>query len=315
MVFTMIPLQSFGADLPFKDVPTGEWYYGDVKGAWETGLINGFEDNTFRPNENMTYAQAIKLASCMNQKYTTGSVTLANGSPQWYDSYVAYAKDKSIIAKDYDWNTSATRAGYVEIFSKALPDEALKVKNSIADNAIPDVSINHPQAAAIYKLYRAGILTGMDENGTFDPNLNIRRSDVSAILTRMMNESARKELTLGAETPDPETPEASFLSIVSQPENAAIEEGGNAALSVTAVGGKEPYTYQWSKDGTAISGASSASYTATAAGGYVCQVKDGDGETLEHNTGQYRKTDPEGKRICKRKDEESASFWRWRSCF
>ena len=112
-----------------------------------------------------------------------------------------------------------------------------------------------------------------------------------------------------------ETPGASFLSIISQPENAAIEEGGNAALSVTAVGGKEPYTYQWSKDGTAISGASSASYTATAAGANDCQVKDGGGETLEHNTGQYKKTDPEGKRICKRKDEESASFWRWRSCF
>ena len=210
-------------------------------------------------------------------------------------------------------------------FTEAVVDGLAPGGGLFVPRTIPQLSLDEicslaglpyaQQAAAIYKLYRAGILTGMDENGTFDPNLNIRRSDVSAILTRMMNESARKELTLGAETPDPETPEASFLSIVSQPENAAIEEGGNAALSVTSVGGKEPYTYQWSKDGTAISGASSASYTATAAGGYVCQVKDGDGETLEHNTGQYRKTDPEGKRICKRKDEESASFWRWRSCF
>ena len=207
MVLMMIPIHSFGVNLPFSDVSSGEWYYSDVKNAWETGLINGFEDNTFRPDENMTYAQAIKLAACMNQKYTTGSVTLVNGSPQWYDSYVAYAKDKNIIGKNYDWNNNATRAEYVEIFSNALPDEALKVKNSIADNAIPDVTMAHSQASAIYKLYRAGILTGMDEIGTFEPNNNIRRSEVSAILTRMMNESARKDLTLGAVTPDtPGTP-------------------------------------------------------------------------------------------------------------
>ena len=32
----------------------------------------------------------------MNQKYNTGSVTLANGSPNWWDSNVVYAKEKVI---------------------------------------------------------------------------------------------------------------------------------------------------------------------------------------------------------------------------
>ena len=137
----------------------------------------------------------------------------------------------------------------MEIFASALPDEALKVKNSIADNAIPDVALTHPQAAAIYKLYRAGILTGMDDQGTFEPNKNIRRSEVSAILTRMMKESARKELTLGPETPDTlDVSEAFLLSFEKQPENTAIDEGGIAALSAAAAGGKEPYKYQWFKD-------------------------------------------------------------------
>jgi len=197
LLIIMIPSFAFADDLPFKDVPSSEWYYNDVKEAYDTGLINGMTDTTFEPASNMTYAQAVKLAACMNQKYTTGSVTLANGSPNWWDSYVAYAKEKNIISKDYDWNSDATRAGYVEIFAKALPEEALKEKNSIADGYIPDVTMVHPQAAAIYKLYRAGILTGMDEKGTFDPDRTIKRSEVSAILTRMMNESARKELTLG----------------------------------------------------------------------------------------------------------------------
>ena len=200
ITITMIPSFTFAADLPFTDVATDEWYYSDVKGAYETGLINGMTATTFEPESNMTYAQAVKLAACMNQKYSTGSVTLTNGSPNWWDSYVAYAKEKSIINKDYDWNSNATRAGYVEIFAKALPEEALSAKNSIANGYIPDVTMVHPQAAAIYKLYRAGILTGMDEKGTFEPDNSIKRSEVAAILTRMMNESARKELTLGPVT-------------------------------------------------------------------------------------------------------------------
>lgn len=208
MLLSLVPA-ALAAELPFTDVPDSAWYFSDVQTAWTSGLFSGFEANTFRPNDNMTYAQAVKLAACMHQKYTEGAVTLVNGEP-WYQSYVDYAKDKGIIHKDYDWSAAATRAGYVEIFANALPDEALKAKNSISDNAIPDVSLYHPQAAAIYKLYRAGILTGMDERGTFAPTQSIRRSEVSAILTRMMDESARKDLTLGdaAPTPDPTpTPE------------------------------------------------------------------------------------------------------------
>ena len=57
---------------------------------------------TFEPDSSMTYAQAEKLAACMNQQYSTGAVTLANGSPDWWDSYVAYAKEKNIIGRNYE---------------------------------------------------------------------------------------------------------------------------------------------------------------------------------------------------------------------
>ena len=184
--------------MPFTDVTPKDWFYDDVKTAYETYLIDGYTDTTYEPNKNLTYAQAVKLAACMHQRYLTGSVTLENaekGKP-WYETYVDYAKVNKIITKDYDWNAAATRAGYIDIFANALPAEAFKAKNTIADNAIPDVKMDHPQAAAVYKLYRAGILEGSD-GGKFKPDDNIRRSEVAAILTRMMNKSARKTVTLG----------------------------------------------------------------------------------------------------------------------
>ena len=255
-----------GGSVAFTDVPSNAWYYSDVLKAVNTGLINGYPDGTFGPNKNMTYAEAIKLAACMNQANRTGIVTLQNGSP-WYQTYVDYAKANSIISKDYDWNSPATRAGYVEIFAHALPDSALAAKNSIADNAIPDVKITHPQAAEIYKLYRAGVLEGSTIGGvdnSFNPDGAIKRSEVSAILTRMMDVTARKSLTLGGggevtppengggEVTPPENgggevtpPETDALKITAQPRNVTMTEGADVTFTVAASGGKAPYKYEW----------------------------------------------------------------------
>ena len=191
--------------MPFTDVIEGKnWFYDDVKIAYENYLIDGYTDTTYEPGKNLTYAQAVKLAACMHEKYTTGKVTLANSAEKpWYKTYVDYAKLNGIISRDYEWNADATRAGYIEIFAHALPDAAFSVKNTVADNAIPDVKMDHPQAAEIYKLYRAGILEGSSKtvNGEkvehfCNPGDPIRRSEVAAILTRMMYPGTRKPFTL-----------------------------------------------------------------------------------------------------------------------
>ena len=186
---------SQNADMPFTDVPESEWYYNDVKIAYNFGLINGKTQTTFAPADNLTYAEAVKLAACMHQLATIDAVTLSNASPVWYQSYVDYAKANDIIIKDYSWGSQATRAGYIEIFSNALPDGSLDAINEIPDGAIPDVPMTHPQATAIYTLYRAGILQGVDAAHNCDPSSYIRRREVAAILTRMMFDTERIEFS------------------------------------------------------------------------------------------------------------------------
>ncbi len=197
-----LTVTAFAAGIPFVDVPADAWYYQDVATAYESGLINGRDETHFAPDANLTYAEAVKLAACMNEQYYFGEVDLG-GSDPWYQAYVDYCYAEEIISEYYPWNEPASRAGFVEIFAHALPEDALSPRNDIADGSIPDVDMNHPQAAEIYLLYRAGILTGSDPYGTFHPNDNIRRCEVAAILTRMMDDSARKDVTLGgAPAPD-----------------------------------------------------------------------------------------------------------------
>lgn len=291
------------AEMPFTDVQPAEWFYNDVKNAYDMSLINGRSATLFEPNGYLTYAEAVKLAACMNERYQTGAVTLKNGKP-WYQTYVDYCKKNGIITKDYSWNANATRAGYMEIFANALPASALAEINNIADAVIPDVPMNHPQAAAIYKLYRAGILQGSDAAHNCSPAANIRRCEVAAILTRMMDASKRIRFTMGEEPvkPEekPETEEKAPLKIKTQPKSTNTEVGNTVTLSVVAEGGSKPYSYAWEIYGAttglrekwmAVSNLTTASIDVkisdTAAGGqlkYRCVVTDKEGDKVTSDT-------------------------------
>jgi len=186
---------------PFRDVPASAWYYDAVKSAWEVQLIDGVTSTEFRPDANMTVAQAIKLASALHQMTHYGKVTLRNGAPNWYSTYVSYAIDSGLIESTYgnytaaQMNSPVTRAEFVHIFHAAVDD--LRGMNTVTDNVIPDVKTGDAFAAEIYDFYRAGILTGSDANGTFHPASSIKRSEVAAILIRMYDTSVRKTIKLG----------------------------------------------------------------------------------------------------------------------
>lgn len=229
------------ADFTFNDVPEDEWYYNDVKNAVETGLINGRSSEEYCPDDNLTYAEAIKLAACMHQLYVEGEVSLKNGEP-WYQTYVDYCRNNGIITEQYDFaaNTHATREGYMQIFANALPDEALAPVNKVADDSIPDVPSSAEYAPWVYKLYRAGILAGVNEEHCCNPFANIKRSEVAAILSRMMDADKRVEFTLGEFEED-----KSPLEIVTQPVNITAKAGATVRFTVDVHGGKAPYTYCW----------------------------------------------------------------------
>ena len=272
----------------FTDVKPDSWYYEDVDNAVRLGIINGKTETTFAPDDNLTYAEAIKLAACMYQLYKDGSVYLVPGGNPWYQIYVDYAKDHGIITENFFYkvsniNEKATRAGYMEIFANALPDEALKGINNVPDGSIPDVPMVHESSISIYKLYRAGILTGVDAKHNCKPEDNIKRCEVAAIITRMMDETKRVKFSMGTTSEEPKTEEPKTeepetekpkleipedaepapeikedeksaetpdmyepFEIVVEPERIdSADEGETLTYTVKASGGKTPYTYSW----------------------------------------------------------------------
>ena len=187
-------------ELPFVDVLADDWFYADVAGAWRRGLVNGMDATHYAPRDNMTLAQAVKLAACMHQLWHDGEVTLENagGNDPWYYTYVGYALEYDILEEMTltGWDEPIDRAGFVRLFYRALPAEEYTVINTIYDGAIPDVPTDAAIAREVYGFYAAGILTGYTDDGVhragaFDPAGQISRAEVATIMNRMFDPAAR----------------------------------------------------------------------------------------------------------------------------
>ena len=187
----------------FSDVPTKEWYAANVQTAYEMGLVQG-NAGKYDPSGKITVAQSITMACRMHHIYHGGSGQFVQGTP-WYQVYVDYALQNGMIRAGQfaDYNAFATRAQFAEILAAALPEEALPVINTV--NSLPDVLRTEPHGEAVFRLYRAGVLSGNDAYGTFAPTSNITRAEAAAILSRMVQPALRKQLSLKAFDPVPPT--------------------------------------------------------------------------------------------------------------
>ena len=78
----------------------------------------------------------------------------------------------------------------------ATEEDIVRAVSDIAAGASPDGPADAADADAIYRLYRAGVLTGNDSAGTFTPSAPIERSAVAALVTRAANPDLRQHITL-----------------------------------------------------------------------------------------------------------------------
>lgn len=202
----------------FGDVDPSAWYYDNVATAYEYGLMVGVDDTAFAPDSDVTLVEVLVLVSRVLSIYSadnynfdlaswspwwswsswyTSSLYADGAIPEWSQPYVDYALKHNLVTYGQfsDYNVPATRADFVQIFS-ALPDDILEPTNSVDEGSIPDVPFGSKYEEAAYRLYRAGIMIGSDEQGSLRPNNNIARREVAALVSRAAIPSMRMSLTL-----------------------------------------------------------------------------------------------------------------------
>ncbi len=73
---------------PFPDVTTPDvsWAIGNIRTARELGIINGYDDGTFKPNNNVSYEEAVKMIVC-----ALGYGEMGSEGAFWYSKYLMSA--------------------------------------------------------------------------------------------------------------------------------------------------------------------------------------------------------------------------------
>ena len=169
----------------FNDANPEGWYADNLKTAVEYGLMLGNDDGTFGVGKPLKLSETLAIAARLHNLFYGGSGKFDQTvGDTWYAVYANYAERYGFLPEgQYDLDSVATRAQFAEILSAALPDAVLA---PVVDKLPPDVTPDHPVYAAIVRLYAAGIVNGVDELGSFDPDAPIPREQIAAMVTRVV---------------------------------------------------------------------------------------------------------------------------------
>lgn len=103
MVTAFVPVMQGASAAVFTDVSTGSKYYEAVNRLSELGIINGYEDGSFRPDNNVTRAEFSKIIVGMMNKATEAKSTPPSSAfddvnqVQWCIPYVNYLTANGVI--------------------------------------------------------------------------------------------------------------------------------------------------------------------------------------------------------------------------
>lgn len=172
----------------FSDLPENHWAYNYVMSLCESGIINGFEDGTFRPGESVTRAQLVKMLACMSgEQFSDKKSSFTDVAENaWYAPYVVWASKNGIVkgvsATEFNPDGAITREQIAAMVFRYCNYKGIELENSVeARNFTDQKEISSYAVEAISALKNAGIINGY-EDGSFRPQKNVSRAEAAKML-------------------------------------------------------------------------------------------------------------------------------------
>ncbi len=116
---------------PFTDTPANAWYSSYVVSVYQKGWMTGYNDNTFRPDRSVTFAEAAKVLAMV---YDLDNTTATN---IWYEGYVRTLANRHAIPVSIDSvNDALTRGELADIVYRLDSNNTSLPSRSYNDVAI-----------------------------------------------------------------------------------------------------------------------------------------------------------------------------------
>lgn len=163
----------------FSDVNNNDWFYSVVNELSDKGIISGYEDNTFKPQKSVSYAEFLTL---LNNSIGEKQSPDYKNSEEWYKPTFDYLKNKGVIANIANPNKEISRNEMAKYLSLGLQ----KLKNQKPNTTAPTTIKDFSTIPAEYKDYVAntvnvGLIKG-DEHQNFNGSQFLTRAETAVII-------------------------------------------------------------------------------------------------------------------------------------
>lgn len=175
---------------PFTDITTS-WAEAAICHLYSEGVVQGYSEKTFLPNNDVTRAEFLKMV-LEYKGYVVYSVQSAaftdTNSGDWYYQYVSFAHSKGFVSGYSDGsfhpNDPITRAEAVTLVMKEAGISAYDTSNIF--HTFTDVHSTDWFAVSVAAGVDKSIIQGYGD-GTFRPDDNITRAEAAVVVERAWN--------------------------------------------------------------------------------------------------------------------------------
>ncbi len=161
---------------PFPDLSDSSvsWAIGDITIARNMGIINGYEDGTFRPTDPVAYEEAVKMIVCA-LGYGK-SIASVEDAAQWFQPYMTIATEMGFTKRAGGAiGVAATRGCIAQMLYDAKDVKTLDSNGKVSDKSVLQDKLGSTKAT--------GIIISDQNTSLTSPDLKIRANEIQ-ILTR-----------------------------------------------------------------------------------------------------------------------------------
>ncbi|GIN39970.1 S-layer homology domain-containing protein [Heyndrickxia oleronia] len=185
----VVPVATHAAEKKLTDVKEGSYYAEAVNALAEAGVIKGYEDGTFRPNNQVTRAEVAKIIAVQLGLDTenAGTANYSDAKGHWANTggYLAAVAKAGIMNGDgngtFRPNAPLTRAEMASIVVRAYD---LQAKEGF-ESQFKDLNAGGAWAADAIKTLEANGYANGIAKGQFGSASNVKRADVAVFLFRV----------------------------------------------------------------------------------------------------------------------------------
>lgn len=188
LAVTMLSTTAFAASVKFTDVPSSHWASTSITEMADKGIMSGIGNNLFAPSQQLSNAEFITML--VRQFY---SDKLGTEGSTWYAPFMAAAKSANIltgtnVGSNENLATSTiNRYDMAQLMYNVLKAEGITTSSLSATSKVADwASVPSTYRDAVSVCYNMGMLTGVDNKGTFNGTGNMDRAQAAVVMDRLL---------------------------------------------------------------------------------------------------------------------------------